>query len=441
PSGAQPWQAPALRVSAEPGQISPRPQPRAGRLGARGAAVLWGAASGSLRCSGPLVPTLPSTGLGLTLLPTGALGSGRSAVESGAVEAAAGPRRVARDRARAGPPAAAATPARPKRAAAMAPRAGKRRAAPAAAPRAVARAVRQSHAKSESVSAQTARACEQRRTRVVHFHGRPLPRDQAKLDPILVACLTEPFDREAVSAGRVMMAAVACGQNASFAAGKTSAPRSKRAPQGWCKEGPELAREPRPWISLALVAEQLVKEGDDGVAAARAAALMQDGYFRPSEVFNIHLSDVADVSKRGPFDDAAILRIDAGRAYLRELVEALLAEAASAPSPKLFPSLSLAEFEGLFKGAAAADELDHVELAPRMLRRGGPGEGVLTGRRALAQVQERGRWEARASACKYAGGGRVLGQVRKLAAEQQRHGAGLLRKLPFLLGLSVRRPC
>ena len=73
-----------------------------------------------------------------------------------------------------------------------------------------------------------------------------------------------------------------------------------------------------------------------------------------------------------------------------------------------------------------------------MLRHGGPSEGVLAGHRTLAQVQERGRWEAKAPVRNYAKGGRVLRQTKKLTDVQQRRGTGLLHKLPSLLGLSAR---
>ena len=67
-----------------------------------------------------------------------------------------------------------------------------------------------------------------------------------------------------------------------------------------------------------------------------------------------------------------------------------------------------------------------MKLTPHMLRHGGPSEDVLAGHRTLAQVQERGRWEAKASVRNYAKGGRVLRQTKKLTDQQQRRGTGLL---------------
>ncbi|CAK0834083.1 unnamed protein product, partial [Prorocentrum cordatum] len=346
--------ASALQISAEPWQTSPRPQPRAELAWALGGAVAQrGAAGGALRCSEPLALTSPSAGLGATVLPTGALGGGRSAFEGGAGEAAAGPRRGARARAREGPRAATAAPAWPNRAAAKAARAGWRNAALATAPASVARAARQRRIKTNSVSAKTSGVDGRWRERVARLHGPPPPRDQAKLDPIFGARLAglrfgSAFDQR----------------------------RPVRALQGLRVEGPELPRDPRPRIAFALVAEQIAKGGRDGVAAARAAVVLQ-------------------------FDDAATLRdlifIDAGRTYPLKLMETLLAEAASGNSSRLFPSLPFAMLEKLLRGAAAAAEHDHAKLTPRMLRRGGPSEGAPAGRRSLAQVQERGRWEAKAS--------------------------------------------
>ena len=74
-----------------------------------------------------------------------------------------------------------------------------------------------------------------------------------------------------------------------------------------------------------------------------------------------------------------------------------------------------------------------MHLTPHMLRHGGPGEDVLGRRRALPEVQERGRWAARASAKNYAKGGRVLRQLRGLSDAQRRRGARLLHAIPSLL--------
>ena len=225
-----------------------------------------------------------------------------------------------------------------------------------------------------------------------------------------------------------------------------------------------MARDPCPWSALALVVEQLVKEGDDGVAAARASVLMQDGYFRPSEVLNNRRADVADVSKRGPiavtvtpaqprdvsergrpmppaktgkYDDTVLLHdavsLAAGRTKMRKLMDTLLADAGSPGSSKLFPGLTLAKFERLFASAADAAGLGELRLTPHMLRHGGPSEDVLGRHRTLPEVQERGRWEAKASVKNYAKGGRVLRQLRKLSDAQRRRGAQLLHKIPSLL--------
>eukprot|EP00959_Pyramimonas_sp_CCMP1952_P104567 2185745-Pyramimonas_sp.AAC.1 len=70
-----------------------------------------------------------------------------------------------------------------------------------------------------------------------------------------------------------------------------------------------------------------------------------------------------------------------------------------------------------------------------MLRHGGPSEDALGRRRTLAEVQERGRWGAKASDENYAKGGRALRQTRKMTDQQQRNGTSLLHRLPLLLQL------
>ncbi|CAK0836812.1 unnamed protein product, partial [Prorocentrum cordatum] len=374
----------------------------------------WDAASGTLRYCGPLGSTLPPPDLGSTRIQPTESASGPWEPAPGEAATTAASRRGRPRSAEARPPAMR----RPK-AAARAARAGKGRAAAKAAP-AKAAASRQHHLKTESVSARTAVVYESWRRRAVRFHGRALPADLGKLDGILGAFVTELYiDGEAVSSGRVMLAAVAFSLNLSFGA-----------------------------TASCL---QLAGQGDDGLAAARAVVLMQDGYFRPSDELNIRRADIADVSARGPlaitiapalarspdekgqakppaktgeYDDTVLIHdqvsVAAGRAYLRKLMETLLAAAGAAGSSKLFPNLALANFEHLFGSAAADAGLSELRLSPRMLRRGGPSVGALGRRRSLAEVQGPGRWGAKASVKNYAKGGRVLRQTRKMTDQQRR---------------------
>ncbi|CAK0792469.1 unnamed protein product, partial [Prorocentrum cordatum] len=340
------------------------------------------------------------------------------------------------------------------RAAARAARAGKRRAAATATP-AKAVTTRQHHLKTRSVPAKIAAVYEGWRCRTVRIHGRAPLADLGGLGKILEAFVPELyFDGEAVSAGRMGLAAVAFSLNLSFA-DKGVVPRAKRALQGWRKEEPEVARDPCPWVALALTVKQLVKQG----------VLLQDGCFLPSEVLNIRQAGVADVSARGPlavrvapalprspdeqgrpsppaktakYYDAVLTHdkvpMAAGQRYLRKLMETLLADSETSTA-KLFPTLKLAKFERLFSKTAANASLAELRLTPHRPRRGGPSEDVLGRYRSFAEVQERGRWEAKASVTDYAKGGRVLPQAGRMTDQQPRYGNSLMHRLALLLQL------
>jgi integrase len=242
--------------------------------------------------------------------------------------------------------------------------------------------------------------------------------------------------------------------------------RCKRALKGWRTAVPERSRDPCPWVALALVCEHLSSSGDLGLAAARAAALQMDGYFRPSEVLAIRRCDVAQHSRSAPFaitvapshgpgveaaavappraksgqyDDTVLIgdkaSLDAGRPWTRLLVRRLLTEAARAPDALLFAGLTLSKYEALFREAARACHLQPLSLTPHMLRHGGPSEDILNNVRSISQVQERGRWAAPASVRNYQKQGRVLRQLNKMSKHQQRLGRAALAALPRWLRL------
>ncbi len=325
-------------------------------------------------------------------------------------------------------------------------------------------AVRKDFLKSKSVSPRTQTDYARWFARAEAFYRRKLPRDLDALDRALEPHLNEMyFDGELVHAGKQTLAAVAFHLNLSFQP-KDVMVRCKRAIKGWRNVAPERSRDHCPWLALALICEHLAATGDVGLAAARAAALQMDGYFRPSEVLATKRSDVAQLNRLAPFavtvapscpaagaaaevappraksgqyDDTVLIgdkiSIDAGRPWLKSLMRALLASAAAGPSSRLFPSLTLARYEKLFQEAVTATNLTALSLTPHMLRHGGPSEDLLHQHRTLAQVQERGRWAAAASVRKYGKACRVFRQLAKIPKKQHRAARQALLSLPELL--------
>ncbi len=326
--------------------------------------------------------------------------------------------------------------------------------------------MRKHYLKSRSVTPRTLAGYDYWYSRAEAFCGQQLPRDVAELDRLLEPHLNELyFGGELVYAGKQTLAAVAFHLDLNFQP-KDAMVRCKRALKGWRTAVPERSRDPCPWVALALVCEHLSSSGDLGLAAARAAALQMDGYFRPSEVLAIRRCDVAQHSRSAPFaitvapshgpgveaaavappraksgqyDDTVLVgdktSLDAGRPWTRLLVRRLLTEAPKAADAFLFAGLTLAKYEALFRSAVEACRLQALGLTPHMLRHGGPSEDILNNVRSISQVQERGRWSAPASVRNYQKQGRVLRQLNKMSKHQQRLGRAALAALPRWLRL------
>ncbi|CAE8678756.1 unnamed protein product, partial [Polarella glacialis] len=147
-------------------------------------------------------------------------------------------------------------------------------------------------------------------------------------------------------------------------------PESKKALKGWKTGAPGRMRLPYPEEIILDVADFALGAGDG--EAALAIALQRDGYFRPAEVLNLTVNQVMPPARKagrayakawgivlapaedqkptitGQFDDSVLIG-DIQHEWLGPLLELLIKN--KTPEDKLFPSLSLASYERLFRDA------------------------------------------------------------------------------------------
>ncbi|CAE8638853.1 unnamed protein product, partial [Polarella glacialis] len=229
-------------------------------------------------------------------------------------------------------------------------------------------------------------------------------------------------------------------------------PESKKALKGWKTGAPGRMRLPYPEEVILDVADFALGAGNG--EAAFAIALQLDGYFRPSEVLNLTVKQVMPPARKagrayakawgivlapaedqkptktGQFDDSVLIG-DIQHEWLGPLLELLTKN--KAPEEKLFPSLSLASYERLFRDAMQKRYNKFIHVTPHSVRHSGPSNDKFHKRRSLLQIQKRGRWASPKSVTRYEKEALLLGIWRAIPENQHSDISARSREFPSKL--------
>ncbi|CAE8612690.1 unnamed protein product, partial [Polarella glacialis] len=229
-------------------------------------------------------------------------------------------------------------------------------------------------------------------------------------------------------------------------------PESKKALKGWKTGAPGRMRLPYPEEVILDVADFALGAGDG--EAAMAIALQLDGYFRPSEVLNLTVKQVMPPARKagrayakawgivlapaedekptktGQFDDSVLIG-DIQHEWLGPLLELLIKN--KTPEDKLFPSLSLASYERLFRDAMQKRYNKCIHVTPHSVRHSGPSNDKFHKRRSLLQIQKRGRWASPKSVARYEKEALLLGIWRAIPENQHSDISARSREFPSKL--------
>ncbi|CAK0875312.1 unnamed protein product, partial [Prorocentrum cordatum] len=221
---------------------------------------------------------------------------------------------------------------------------------------------------------------------------------------------------------------------------------AREAMKGWTRRFPGSSRHPWPLSVFFLFMTVFMK--DKHIGAAVALAIQLDAYLRPSEICDLRWcsvvrpsssssrlargrwavvignSDLGETTKTGECDDTVVLN-SPGRDWVGSVLEmwARRRPSSSRPEDPVFPNLSLAKYEALFRQYSRSVLGKTGHLTPHVARHSAPSHDVLTGARSLSMVQKRGRWAHPKSVKRYEKSGRLLLQAARLPPELARRAA------------------
>eukprot|EP00959_Pyramimonas_sp_CCMP1952_P280435 5861820-Pyramimonas_sp.AAC.1 len=153
------------------------------------------------------------------------------------------------------------------------------------------------------------------------------------------------------------------------------------------------------------------------VGAAIALAIQLDAYLRPSEICELRWcsvvrpsalssrlararwavaignSDLGETAKTGESDDTVVLNLP-GREWIGSMLDTWVRRSGTNASSDdfVFPSLTLAKYEALFRKFSRSLLGKLGPLTPHVARHSAPSHDVFVGSRSLAFLQKRGRW-------------------------------------------------
>ena len=212
---------------------------------------------------------------------------------------------------------------------------------------------------------------------------------------------------------------------------------SREAMKGWTRRFPGSSRHPWPLCIFFLFMVVFLKDGH--IDAAVALAIQLDAYLRPSEICDLRWcsvvqpsslssklarnkwavvignSDLGETTKTGESDDTIILN-SPGREWVGSVLEMWARRRTPNASPDdfVFPKLTLAKYEALFRKYSRSLLGKLGPVTPHVARHSAPSHDVLVGSRSLAMVQKRGRWAHPKSVKRYEKSGRLLLQAARL---------------------------
>ncbi|CAE8695937.1 unnamed protein product [Polarella glacialis] len=229
-------------------------------------------------------------------------------------------------------------------------------------------------------------------------------------------------------------------------------PESKKALKGWKTGAPGRMRLPYPEEVILDVADFAV-DNNNGEAAL-AISLQLDGYLRPSEAINLTAGQVMPPARKagrayskswgivlapseeekptktGHFDDCVLIG-DIQHEWLGPMLELIVQ--GKRPEERLFPSLTLASYERLFRDAMQKRFNNCIHATPHSVRHSGPSNDRFHKRRSLQQIQKRGRWASPKSVARYEKEALLLGIWRSIPDSKHAGISARARDLPLKL--------
>ncbi|CAK0899503.1 unnamed protein product [Prorocentrum cordatum] len=250
-------------------------------------------------------------------------------------------------------------------------------------------------------------------------------KNSSELDVVLAVLLAHFFiDGYDSATGRMAMAALKH-HHPSMLAGGRPLRRAFRSFQGWAELAPPQTRLPLPRVAMFAIAGAPPAQGR--LSEVTFARLAFDAYLRPSgarrlavasliaprigsteghQHWAIFVSDAASgrPGKAGATDESAIVDDP-------HLLEALRQGRRPEASLRSFPP---DQVRRALEDSLVQLQLDGEQTSPCSLRRGGAPDDLLSGRRAMKEVEDRGRWMTHQSLKRYATRARMkqlLGQL------------------------------
>ena len=233
---------------------------------------------------------------------------------------------------------------------------------------------------------------------------------------------------------------------------KLRLPLAREALVGWVSRIPGRMRDPAPEHVIWLICLTFLDM--NMVAAALASAIIFDGYFRPSEVLDLDWRSVArgrgawavvvgnselgEVTKTKQQDDTVILGIG-NRGWVVNAFRAWHSARGAPDSGRVFPLLTLAKLESLFRTATKKLGIAKFNVTPHVLRHSGPSNDVLQRRVTLPEVKKRGRWACDRSVARYEKSGRLLLKVQQMSAVLERLASAAAARLPTALLAAIEK--
>ena len=220
--------------------------------------------------------------------------------------------------------------------------------------------------------------------------------------------------------------------------------RARQALEGWTNLCPEHSKEPLPWITCCLIADQMLDMQSSKPIMADAAEcfiIQFDTYVRPDVACSLCDHNVilpsAGASKKyqrvglllapssdgmqtktGSQDDSVL--VGAGpRQFVSQLLTNAVRRCRKRGGGALWPGLNLPAYERCVKEAAAAAGLASQKVTPHLARHGGISTDVFEGTFTLEQASKRGHWRCAASTRRYEKHARLLNMLQKLSLQQR----------------------
>jgi len=204
--------------------------------------------------------------------------------------------------------------------------------------------------------------------------------------------------------------------------------RARAALSGWQKRSPSGTRTGISIDLLHVFATEFANMGE--LDAGRCLEIQLDGYLRPSEAIHLQGRDIFKIPESGGFGlvigneefgettkagctDDTILLDSVDRSFVNRIMTAAV-KGKLGKQKRLFPDLTLAKYESLFRQVSKKLGLVRFRISPHVVRHSGPSWDALRKLRSFEEIQARGRWACLKSVARYRKPGRLLLEDAKL---------------------------